>query len=198
MFSDTSTTALDTLAHERLGAVVDAMAGREPLPAAGAALAIGLSMAAALLAKAASAPRGGVPVDAPAEARAGRLRHDALRLADEDAAAYRRVVAARLLGGDGERVRAALVQAAEPPLAMAQIGLKLARIAESILDQVPLSLQGEVRAAAHLACAGAMAAADLVVIDIASEADERSQHAAELAREAASAAQALAGRPLRC
>ncbi|MGI8729068.1 MAG: DUF3152 domain-containing protein, partial [Solirubrobacteraceae bacterium] len=60
---------MDTLAHARLGAVVDAMAGREPLPAAGAALAVSLAMAAALLEKAASAPRGGAPVDAAAEAR---------------------------------------------------------------------------------------------------------------------------------
>jgi hypothetical protein len=51
--------------------------------------------------------------------------------------------------------------------AVAEIGLELARLSESILDGVPLSLQGEVRSAAHIACAGAMAAADLVVIDIA-------------------------------
>jgi formiminotetrahydrofolate cyclodeaminase len=194
MLSDMGT---DTLAHERLGAVVDAMAGREPMPAAGAAVAIGLSMAAALLEKAASAPRAGVPVDAASQARAGRLRRDALRLADEDAAAYRRVVAAKSGGGDEGRVRHALVQAAEPPLAMAEIGCKLARIAESILDEVPLSLQGEVRSAARVACAGAMAAADLVVIDIDSEEDERSLRATALGGEALAITQALATRPLR-
>ncbi len=186
----------DTLAHERLGAIVDAMASREPLPAAGAALAISMSMAAALLEKAASAPRKGVPVDAAAEARAGRLRHDALRLADEDATAYRRVVAAKS-AGDAERMRHALSQAAEPPLVMAEIGLKLARIAKSILDVVPLSLQGEVRAAAHIACAAAIAAADLVRIDVGSADDERSQRAVLLAGDATALAQALATRPLR-
>jgi formiminotetrahydrofolate cyclodeaminase len=195
MFADSGTT-MDTLAHERLGAIVDAMASREPLPAAGAALAISMAMAAALLEKAASAPRKGVPVDAAAEARAGRLRHDALRLADEDAVAYRRVVAAKS-AGDSERMRHALSQAAEPPLVMAEIGLKLARIAKSILDVVPLSLQGEVRAAASMACAGTIAAAELVRIDIASEDDERSQRAALLAGDAQALAQALAGRPLR-
>ena len=94
-------------------------------------------------------------------------------------------------------MRSALRQAAEPPLAMAEIGLKLARIAKSILDVVPLSLQGEVRAAAHMACAGVIAAADLVRIDIDSEDDERSQRAALLAGDARALAQALATRPLR-
>jgi formiminotetrahydrofolate cyclodeaminase len=187
---------IDTLAHERLGAIVDAMASREPLPAAGAALAISMAMAAALLEKAASAPRGGVAVDAAAEARAGRLRGDALRLADEDAVAYRRVVAAKS-AGDVERMRSALRQAAEPPLVMAEIGVKLARIAKSILEVVPLSLQGEVRAAAHLACAAAIAAAELARIDIGSEDDERSQRAALFAGDARALAQALATRPLR-
>lgn len=195
MFADAGMT-LDTLAHERLGAVIDAMGSREPLPAAGAALAISLSMAAALLQKAASAPRDGLPVDAAAEARAGRLRHDALRLADEDATAYRRVVAARAAGG-GERMRHALVHASEPPLVMAQIGLKLARIAEALLDVVPLSLQGEVRAAAQMACAGTIASADLVRIDVADDDDERSQRAGLLAGDASVLGQALAGRPLR-
>lgn len=195
MFADAGST-IDTLAHERLGAIVDAMASREPLPAAGAALAISMAMAAALLEKAASAPRNGVPVDAAAEARAGRLRRDALRLAGEDAVAYRRVVAAKS-AGDAERMRSALRQAAEPPLVMAEIGLKLARIAKSILDVVPLSLQGEVRAAAHIACAAAIAAADLVRIDIACGDDERAQRAALLAGDAQALAQALATRPLR-
>ena len=188
--------SLDTLAHERLGAIVDAMAGREPLPAAGAALAVALAMSAALLEKAASAPRAGVPVDAAAEARAGRLRHDALRLADEDATAYRRVVAAKA-AGDAERMRHALSRAAEPPLSMAEMGLKLASIAASILDEVPLSLQGEVRAAAQMALAATIAAADLVRIDVGSEEDERAQRASLLAGDAAARIQALAGRPLR-
>jgi len=187
--------SIDTLAHARLGAVVDAMASREPLPAAGAALAVSLAMAAALLQKAASAPRGGAVVDAAAEARAGRLRQDALRLADEDAVAYRRVVAAK--GGGEERMRLALEHAAEPPLAMAEIGLKLARISKSLLDAVPLSLQGEVRAAAHMACAGTIAAAQLVRIDVGCDEDELAQRAGLLAGDATALAQALANRPLR-
>ncbi|HEX4344923.1 MAG TPA: cyclodeaminase/cyclohydrolase family protein [Solirubrobacteraceae bacterium] len=195
MFADGGST-MDTLAHERLGAVVDAMAGREPLPAAGAALAIALSMAAALLVKAASAPRDGTAIDAAAQARAGRLRHDALRLADEDGVAYRRVVAAKSAGG-GERMRHALEQASEPPLAMAQIGLELARLAESLLDVVPLSLQGEVRAAAQMSCSATIAAADLVRIDVGDERDERSRQAVLLAGDAGVLGQALAARPLR-
>jgi len=186
---------LGSLADERLGAVVATMAGREPLPAAGAAVALTLTMAAALLEKAASAPRGGVPVDSGAQGRAEHLRVEALALADVDAAAYRRVLAA---GADAERVCAALAHASEPPLAMAEIGVKLARLAARILDDVPLSLQGEVRSAAHLASAAAQAAAELVAIDLgALSQDARVIRAAELAAEAAAHAQTLAERPLR-
>jgi methenyltetrahydrofolate cyclohydrolase len=195
MLADGAST-MDTLAHERLGAVIDAMASREPLPAAGAALAIALSMAAALLVKAASAPRDGTAIDAAAQARAGRLRHDALRLADEDAVAYRRVVAAKSAGG-GERMRHALEQASQPPLAMAQIGLELARLSESLLDVVPLSLQGEVRAAGQMSCSATIAAAELVRIDVGDEEDERARRVVVLAGDASVLGQALYGRPLR-
>ncbi len=195
MLSDSpSSKALASLGDERLGAVVEKMAGREPLPAAGAAVAVTLSMSAALLEKAASAPRDGVPVDSAAQGRAERLRRHALQLADDDAATYRRVLAAR---GDAGRVRAALARAAEPPLAMAEIGVKLARLAGGILGDVPLSLQGEVRSAGHLACAAARAAADLVAIDLGEAETEPGARARELAGEAGALEQALTASPLR-
>jgi formiminotetrahydrofolate cyclodeaminase len=192
--SGATSKGLGSLADARLGAVVATMAGREPLPAAGAAVAVTLAMSAALLEKAASAPRNGVAVDSAAQGRAEHLRIDVLALADEDAATYRRVLAAR---GDAARVRLALARAADPPLTMAQIGTKLARLAQRIVDDVPLSLQGEVRTAGHLACAAARAATELVAIDLGSSADERSERAALLAAEAAGYAQGLAERPLR-
>ncbi len=189
-----STKGLSSLADQRLGALVATMAGREPQPAAGAAVAFTLSMAAALLEKATSAPRHGAPVDSAGQARAEHLRQRSLALADEDAARYRRVLAAR---GDEARVRAALSRAAEPPLAMAEIGVKLARLASDVLDEVPVPLQGEVRSAGHLACAATRAACELVVIDIADENDARRSRAAEHAAEAAAHAQSLAERELR-
>ncbi|MGI8729519.1 MAG: cyclodeaminase/cyclohydrolase family protein [Solirubrobacteraceae bacterium] len=94
-------------------------------------------------------------------------------------------------------MRNALRQAAEPPLAMAEMGLKLARIAQSLLDVAPLSLQGEVRAAAQMACAAAIAAADLVRIDVGCDDDERSQRAGLLAGDATALVEALSARPLR-
>lgn len=166
------------LADERLGDLLATMAGREPLPAAGAAIAITLSFSAALLETAASALRAGAPVDAAAQARAEELRRRSLALADEDCAAYTRVVAAK---GDAERVSAALSRAADPPLAMAEIGVELARLALAILASVPLSLQGEVRTAGRLAAAGASAAADLVAIDLGAGADARAVRAAQIA-----------------
>jgi formiminotetrahydrofolate cyclodeaminase len=191
---DATSKAIGALSDERLGAVVDQVASREPLPAAGAAVAVTLSLAAALLEKAASAPRAGVPVDSAAQGRAGHLRHEALALADEDTAIYRRIVAAK---GDDERVRSALSQFAEPPLAMAEIGLKLARLAERILADVPLSLQGDVRSAGHLACAAAKAATELVAIDVDSSRDERSVRATQIATEVAERARDLSSRALR-
>jgi formiminotetrahydrofolate cyclodeaminase len=185
---------LASLADERLGDVVEAMAGRQPLPAAGAAIAVTLALSAALLEKGASAPRDGVPIDSAAQGRAEHLRAAALMLADEDAAAYRRVLAAR---GNSERTESALSYAADPPLKMAETGVKLARLAEQILDQVPLSLQGEVRTAGHLACAGATAAAELVKIDLEALQDHRSGRASELTAEVAALASALTSRELR-
>jgi formiminotetrahydrofolate cyclodeaminase len=182
------------LADERLGALLSTMASREPLPAAGAAIAITMSFSAALLETAASAPRDGVPVDAAARDRAQDLRRRLLALADEDCAAYHRVVAAK---GDAERLRAALSTAADPPLQMAELGVELARLALSILGVVPLSLQGEVRTAGRLAAAAASAAADLVAIDLAGQPDARAVRVAEIAVEAGTRADALSAQALR-
>ena len=177
------------LADERLGLIVEAMAGREPLPAAGAAIALTLALAAALLEKGASVSRNGVPVNSAAHGGARHLRHAALMLADDDAAAYRRVLATR---SDRDRHRSALSDAADPPLIMAETGCKLARVAGQILDQVPPSLRGEVRTAGHLASAAATAAAELVMIDLSTQHDERAGRASELIAEAAALANALA------
>lgn len=195
MLSESGTSkAIEPLADVRLGAVVARMASRELMPAAGSAVALTLSMSAALLEKAATARRGGVPVDSAAQGRAERLRHTSLTLADEDAAAYRRVLAAR---GDAARVRLALARACEPPLAMAEIGVRLARLAARLLDDVPLLLQGEVRCAGHLACAATRAASELVAIDLDDADDDRMTRAAEYAAEAAAHAQTLVERELR-
>jgi formiminotetrahydrofolate cyclodeaminase len=184
------------LADERLGALLATMASREPLPAAGAAIAITLSFSAALLETAASALRDEAPVDAVAADRAGELRRRSLALADEDCDAYHRVVAA---SGDRARFGAALSSAADPPLAMAEIAVELARLALAILDGAPLSLQGEVRTAGRLAAAGAGAAGDLVAIDLGGhgEADPRVARAKEIAADAKALADALSARPLR-
>jgi formiminotetrahydrofolate cyclodeaminase len=187
---------LDRLADESLGTVVAAMSSREPLPAAGAALAVTLAMAAALLAKAASATRHGAAVDSAACSRARRIGAEALALADEDAATYRRVLAAEADGATLERMRAALSDAAEPPLAMAKIALELSQIAEPLVPRVPVSLRGEVRTAAHLARAGAAAAAQLVAIDISSSRDARVRHAADIAAEVATIVGECTAHPL--
>lgn len=182
------------LADERLGALLATMAGREPLPAAGAAIAITMSFSAALLETSASALRDSAPVDAAAADRAGELRLRLLALADEDCAAYDRVVAAK---GGGERFRTALSAAAEPPLAMAEVGIELARLALAILSGVPRSLQGEVRTAGRLALAGASAASDLVAIDLGGQPDSRAARAKEIAADVDALAVALSARPLR-
>ena len=156
-----------------------------------------MAMSAALLEKAASAPREGVPVDAAAEARAGRLRRDALRARRRG----RRRLPARRRGEVRGRRRAHAQRAAPGRRAAARHGGDRAQArADREVDPRRRAAQPAGRGARRRRtwpAPAAIAAADLVRIDIGSEDDERSQRAALLAGDAQALAQALATRPLR-
>jgi formiminotetrahydrofolate cyclodeaminase len=112
--------------------------------------------------------------------RAGELRAEALRLAGEDAAAYRAVMDA-----PPERRGEALAAAAGPPLAIAEAAAETGELAASLSAEVNGPLRGEAKTAMLLAAAATGAAAYLVELNLAREAaDPRLARARELAERA--------------
>jgi methenyltetrahydrofolate cyclohydrolase len=170
-----------------------ALASDEPAPSGGAAAALACAFAAALVEMTASltTPDGPLPVTAVRE-RAAAIRTTATRLADDDAAAYRRVLEAlrapRDDGGRDERVAGALSRAADPPLAIAECAADAAELAVDVARSGNPHLRGDALTGALLAEAAALAAARLVEINLASApGDARVQQGRELARRALAA-----------
>jgi formiminotetrahydrofolate cyclodeaminase len=170
-----------------------ALAAREPAPSGGAAAALACALAAALVEMAASltAPDAPVPVTAMRE-RAAAIRSTATRLADDDAAAYGRVIEAlrapRDDAGRNERMREALSGAADAPLSIAEGASEAAELAAAVAYGGNPNLRGDALTAALLAEAAALAAARLVEINLASApGDARVERGRELARRALAA-----------
>ena len=170
-----------------------ALAADEPAPSGGAAAAFACAFAAALVEMAASltAPDGPFPVAAVRE-RAAAIRSTATRLADDDAAAYARVIeawrASRDEPGRDERVAAALSRAADVPLTIAERAAEAAELAADIAHGGNPNLRGDALTGALLAEAAAVAAARLVDINLASApSDARVQRGRDLARRALAA-----------
>jgi methenyltetrahydrofolate cyclohydrolase len=170
-----------------------ALAAREPAPSGGAAAALACALAAALVEMAASLtlPEGPLPVDAIGERAAG-IRSTATRLADEDAAAYGRVIEAlrapREDAGRGERVTEALSRAADAPLAIAECAAEAAELAAALVHDGNPNLRGDALTGALLAEGAALAAARLVEINLASApGDARVRRGRDLAHRALAA-----------
>ncbi|SFB28692.1 Formiminotetrahydrofolate cyclodeaminase [Amycolatopsis marina] len=123
---------------------------------------------------------------AEAEALAAR----AMELAAEDATAYREVLTAQRASAAGD-VTAALARAARPPLELARIGERVARMAESLAVLGKPVTRGDVVAAALLAAGAARSAAVLVRINL-TAAHCPDDDAIEQARKAATAADDVA------
>jgi formiminotetrahydrofolate cyclodeaminase len=139
------------------------VAARQSAPGGGAVAATTVAAAAAL---AAMSARYSTADDAPSLAEAADAeRSAALGLADADAAAYGRVLAA-MRGGGADRVRAALEEAADIPLRIAEAGARVGRIAVAVAVGGNPNLTGDVRAAVLLAEAAVRAAAELVRINV--------------------------------
>jgi methenyltetrahydrofolate cyclohydrolase len=170
-----------------------ALAAREPAPSGGAAAALACAFGAALVEMTASltVPDGALPVAALRE-RAAAIRSTATRLADEDAAAYGRVIEAlRAPRDDADRdarVREALSRAADPPLAIAECAAETAELAAALAHDGNPNLRGDALTGALLAEAAALGAARLVEINLASApGDARVARARDLARRALAA-----------
>src|SRR5690242_5031227 len=120
-----------SMRDEPLGALLAAFADRTPSPGGGAAAGIGCALGAALAEMGARFAGD----DAAAE-RAAALRTEALRLAEADAAGYAPVLEAVRLPRDAperqERLHAALAQAADVPLAIAEAAAEVAALARRV------------------------------------------------------------------
>jgi formiminotetrahydrofolate cyclodeaminase len=135
---------------------------------------------------------GGERVPPHAARRARELRERALELAQADLGAYELILAAlRLPASDparAGRLERAVVEASEPPLAIAEVGAELTELAVRVGRGSRPHPAGDATAAALLAEAGCRAAAVLVSINLQDAADRApAQRAAELARKATSA-----------
>ena len=175
------------------------MASDEPAPGGGAATAVAVALAAGLSGMAAR-----LSADHLADAnglaeRADRLRRRVAPLAQEDATAYGHVLTAYRNQDYGdpkvrrERIRTALSDAADVPLAIAEAGAEAAEIAARLAREGNPNLRGDAVAAALLAEAGVRAAAVLVEINTTAGeiSDDRSERAGELVTRAAGAAREI-------
>jgi len=154
-----------------LGRFLDMVASREPAPGGGASAAVAVALAAALAGMAAR-----FSTDQLADAdriadRAEGLRSRVMPLARADAAAYGRVLDAYRSSRDDEegrrrKVRDALSEAADVPLAIAEIGAEVAGISVRLAEDGNPNLRGDAVTATALAGAGVRAAAVLVEINV--------------------------------
>ena len=145
-----------------------------PAPGGGGAAAVTCALAAGLVAMAARFSDAQLPAAADVAHQADQLRERATGLADQDAAAYQKVLDAyrRPAGGgdDGERrqrIEAALHGAAAVPLEIAEIAAQVAGLAVRVAAGGNPNLRGDTVTAAHLAQASARSAAALVDINVA-------------------------------
>jgi formiminotetrahydrofolate cyclodeaminase len=152
-----------------VGEFLAAVAAREPAPGGGAAAAMSVALAAALAAMAARFSPGMQDLAEHADA----LRAQALPLADADGAAFGRVLAAyripRYAPDRADRIAAALSDAADVPLAVAEIGAEGATLGARAFHDGNANLRGDALAAVRLAGAGTRTAAALVRLNLAAD-----------------------------
>jgi formiminotetrahydrofolate cyclodeaminase len=149
--------------EQPLADFLDSVASGEPAPGGGSAAAVAVALAAGLCSMAAHLSADGAEL---AE-RAERLRQRVAPLAQEDATAYGRVLAAyRTPDARRERIRGALSDATDVPLAIAETGAMVAEMAARLAREGNPNLRGDAVVAALLAEAGVRAAAVLVEINM--------------------------------
>jgi formiminotetrahydrofolate cyclodeaminase len=183
---------------------LEELASAAPAPGGGAAAALMAAMGAALVGMVTNLTIGN-PRYAEHEAamtaardRAEELRERAVRLADEDAAAFRAVIAAYRLpketpeekAGRTEAIQRSLMAAARVPLELAGVAAQVVRLAEAILDGANPNVASDVAVAADAARAALTSAALNVEINTAAMTDAAA--AATLRRELAGHLDAVA------
>ncbi len=177
-----------------LSRFLELVASGDSAPGGGAAAAVAVALSAGLSSMSAILSSDHLPDAAWLISRTERLRQEVARLAQADAEAYRRVIAAR--HAQDQSVQAALSGAADVPMAIVEVGAETADIAARLVteDGNP-NLKGDAMAAVLLAEAGVRAATALVKINLSAAGieDGRLNRADELADTAAAARQAVEG-----
>lgn len=158
--------------HETLERFLERLASTDPVPGGGASAAVATAMAAALVEMAAGLSTDHVADAAALGAEAGDIRRRALTLADDDASAYGRVLAAYRLPRDRDpearrrEIRAALEGATAVPLEIARLAADAAGLGDRLVAAGNPNLEGDAGAAVALARAAARAAARLVELNV--------------------------------
>jgi formiminotetrahydrofolate cyclodeaminase len=163
------------LADQPFRGVLDFVASTDPAPGGGSSAALAaalgaslLEMAAALeLARESSEPT--LPEDTAERAR--ELREQALTLADRDMSSYAPVLDALRLPishpDRSERLEAALTEASQAPLAIAEAAAETAGLAAQVTAATNPAVRGDALTGVLIAEAAASAAASLVEINLA-------------------------------
>ncbi|HEX4249977.1 MAG TPA: cyclodeaminase/cyclohydrolase family protein [Pseudonocardia sp.] len=146
-----------------------AVAARQPAPSGGAVAAVTVASAAGLVGMAARFAAD-LPGAAELATEADGLRAAVLELGDADAAAYAEVLAAyrapREQPARRDRIRAALVEAADVPLRIAEVGVRVAAAGLGLARDGNPNLAGDAMTAVLLAEGATRAAAELVRINV--------------------------------
>ena len=173
-----------------LSRFLDLVASEDPVPAGGSVVAVAIALAAGLSVMTCRLSTKHIADASKLAERADSLRGAAAPLAQADAVAYGRVLAAQDRG-----LRDALSQAADVPLAEAEAGAEVAEISARLARDGNPNLRGDVVAAALLAEAGVRAATWLakVNLSIGGIEDRRLAHADALLEAAASARRTAEG-----
>lgn len=175
-----------------MGNFLERIASAEPAPGGGATAAMAVSLAASLTEMAVRLSEEQLDNAEELVSRSGRLRQETARLARKDGVVYGRVIEAQRAGVD---IRAALSDAADVPLAVAEAGTEVAGMAVRLAEDGNPNLEGDAITAALLTEAGTRAAATLVGINLraAGIEDARLDRAHELLSAATIARQAMDG-----
>ncbi len=181
-----------------VGSFLDLVAAGDSAPGGGSATAVSVALAAGLCSMAARLSTKQLADASGLAEQAEVLRERVAPLARADAVAYGRVlVAQRAREADDHdgRVRAALSEAADVPLAIAEAGAEVARIAARLATGGNPNLEGDALCGVLLADAGVRAAVRLVEINLSGEPGEdgRLERARELVETAASARRSAEG-----
>lgn len=178
----------------RFAELTDSLASADPTPGAGPSLACTCAVAAALVEMVSAVWLNKEPDDPDSirrrRARAGELRRLALILADTDAAAYGEVLAVqrrRDESGHAQRLRDALMAAADPLVSIVDAALEVARLAADAAGEVRGGVRGEAITAVALAAVVAQAGVPLVELNLGgAPQDPRLEHVRRAAEEAES------------